>query len=65
MIADYELRGQSINGIEVIQQTNMQERSLLVTSLYTSKIKEFNENIGSLKIFPKIEGVEKIKINFK
>ena len=65
LIADYELRGQSINGIDVIEQTEMQNRSLLVTSLYTSKIKEFNENIESLKIFPKTEGVDKIKIILK
>lgn len=65
LIADYELRGQSINGINVIEQTEMQKRSLLVTSLYTSKIKEFNKNIESLKIFPKTEGVDKIKIILK
>ncbi|MBR1735181.1 MAG: HAMP domain-containing histidine kinase, partial [Alphaproteobacteria bacterium] len=65
LIADYELRGQSINGIDVIKQTEMQKQSLLVTSLYTSKIKEFNDNIETLKIFPKTEGVKKIKITLE
>lgn len=65
LIADYELRGQSINGVDVIEQTEMQKRSLLVTSLYTSKIKEFNEKSETLKIFPKTEGVEKIKITLE
>lgn len=62
LITDYELRGQSIDGISVIEQTGMSAQNLLVTNIYTSRIKDFSKRSNIFKMFPKIEGIEKIKI---
>ncbi|MDR1417938.1 MAG: PAS domain-containing sensor histidine kinase [Endomicrobium sp.] len=45
LFTDYELKGQDINGIEVIEKSQMHERHVLVTSKDLSDIKNFNEKI--------------------
>lgn len=62
LIADYELRGQEFDGIEVIEHAGMQGKTLLVTSSHTSEIKFFNEKCSTLKMFPKLCGLDKIKV---
>ena len=54
LLTDYELRKQSINGIEVIEKTGMQAKHILVTSKYLSEIKEFEEKSKFLKISSKM-----------
>jgi hypothetical protein len=51
LLTKYELKGQEVNGIEVIEKSNMKDRHILVTGLHLSKIKEFNEKSEFLKIF--------------
>jgi FixJ family two-component response regulator len=53
LLADYELRDQDINGVDVIEKTAMEQQSLLVTNIYISKIKDFNEKCKFIKILPK------------
>ncbi|MDR1235465.1 MAG: PAS domain-containing sensor histidine kinase [Holosporaceae bacterium] len=65
LITDYELRGQTLNGVDVIEQTDRQARNLIVTSVYTSKIENFGEKCDIFKLFPKMAGVEKISLIFK
>jgi signal transduction histidine kinase len=65
LITDYELRGQTLNGVDVIEQTDMQARNLIVTSVYTSKIENFSEKCDIFKLFPKMAGVEKISLIFQ
>ncbi|MDR1235405.1 MAG: hypothetical protein LBJ96_00200 [Holosporaceae bacterium] len=65
LITDYELRGQTLNGVDVIEQTGTQARNLIVTSVYTSKIENFGKKCDIFKLFPKMAGVEKISLIFK
>ncbi len=60
LIADYELRGQKLNGISVIKLSGMQARSLIVTNARISEINSLA--CGKLKIFPKLLGLDKIKV---
>ncbi|MBQ3565465.1 MAG: GHKL domain-containing protein [Alphaproteobacteria bacterium] len=60
LIADYELRGQESNGVEVIELSGMQDQSLLVTNFRVSEIKSFDEL--RVKVFPKLLGLDKIKV---
>lgn len=62
LIADYELRGQEFDGIEVIEHSGMQGKTLLVTSSHTSEIKFFNEKCSAFKMFSKLCGLDKIKV---
>jgi hypothetical protein len=50
-LADYELRDQKVNGIGVIEKSGMQNQSIIVTSAYVSRIKDFSEKSKSIKIF--------------
>lgn len=53
LLTDYELRNQELNGAEVIEETNMQKRSVIVTSMSNDKsILDFSEKTG-VKILPK------------
>jgi hypothetical protein len=54
LLADYELRNQGVNGIDVIERSGMQNRSILVTNAYLSKIKDFNEKCKFIKLLPKL-----------
>jgi signal transduction histidine kinase len=54
LLADYKLRCQDINGINVIDKSGMKERHILVTNMYLSDIKDFNEKSDYIKIFPKV-----------
>jgi signal transduction histidine kinase len=65
LFADYELRGQGINGVDVIERSGTQNRSLIVTSVYISRIKKFAEKCRFLKIFFKIGGVENISFEVR
>ncbi|MCR5225434.1 MAG: GHKL domain-containing protein, partial [Alphaproteobacteria bacterium] len=60
LIADYELRGQGLNGIDVIKLSGMQAHSLVVTNARISEVKPFTED--KLKIFPKSLGLDKLKV---
>ncbi len=62
LIADYELRGQEFDGIEVIEHSGMQGKTLLVTSSHSSEIKFFNEKCSAFKMFSKLCGLDKIKV---
>jgi CheY-like chemotaxis protein len=62
LLADYELRGQNLNGVDVIERSSMQKRSLLVTSVYISRIKKFDEKCKFLKIFFKIGDIDNISL---
>ena len=54
LLADYELRHQNINGIEVIEQCNLQKQSVFMTSCYTSRIKDFPQKAAAgLKLLGK------------
>jgi hypothetical protein len=50
LLTKYELKDQEVNGVEVVEKSNMKDRHILVTGLHLSKIKEFNEKSGFLKI---------------
>jgi len=54
LIADYELRKQEINGIEVIEKSGMKERHIMVTNAYLADIKDFEEKSEYIKLFPKM-----------
>jgi anti-sigma regulatory factor (Ser/Thr protein kinase) len=54
LFVDYELKGQGINGINVIEKSGMQERHLIMTSKYLRDIKEFKEKSNFLKMFHKM-----------
>ncbi|GHU19946.1 hypothetical protein FACS189472_10470 [Alphaproteobacteria bacterium] len=54
LLTDYELRNQGINGIDVIEKTNMQKQSVVVTSVYTYKIENFSEKTKFLKMVSKL-----------
>ncbi|GHU11736.1 hypothetical protein FACS189449_03810 [Alphaproteobacteria bacterium] len=54
LLADYELRNQDINGVDVIEKTNMQKQSILVTSVYTYKMENFSEKAKFLKMVSKL-----------
>ncbi|MDR2399566.1 MAG: hypothetical protein LBD61_03970, partial [Endomicrobium sp.] len=51
LLTKYELKGQEVNGIGVVEKSNMKDRHIIITRLHLSKIKEFNEKNGFLKIF--------------
>ncbi|MDR3253829.1 MAG: PAS domain-containing sensor histidine kinase [Endomicrobium sp.] len=53
LLADYELRNQEMNGIDIIEKFSLQKQSILVTSAYMPNIKDFNEKCNSIKILPK------------
>jgi hypothetical protein len=54
LLTAYKFKGQDINGIVVIEKTNMYDKHILVTSRYLSEIKEFKEKSAFLKICHKI-----------
>ena len=53
MFADYELRNQSINGIDVIEKCGLENRSIIVTSCYITRIKDFCEKAEYIKFMMK------------
>jgi hypothetical protein len=53
LLTDYEFKDRGLNGIDVIEECNMQERSILVTDVYISKIKDFNKKSKFLKVLHK------------
>jgi signal transduction histidine kinase len=53
LITKYELKGQEVNGIEVIEKSDMKDRHVLVTGLHLSKIRDFSEKRSYLKILYK------------
>ncbi|GHT95496.1 hypothetical protein FACS1894122_13040 [Alphaproteobacteria bacterium] len=54
LLTDYELRNQDMNGIDVIEKTDMQKQSIVVTSVYTYKIKNFPEKAKFIKLVSKL-----------
>ena len=54
LLTDYELKGQDINGVVVIEKTNMHDKHILVTDKYLCEIKEFEEKSEFLKICDKM-----------
>ncbi|MDR1087372.1 MAG: hypothetical protein LBL16_03965 [Endomicrobium sp.] len=54
LIAEYELRKQDISGVNVIEQSGMKERHIVVTNAYLADIKDFEEKSKYLKIFHKM-----------
>jgi 5S rRNA maturation endonuclease (ribonuclease M5) len=54
LISDYELKGEPVNGMYIIEKSQMQERHLLVTNKYLSDIKNFKNKSDFLKIFHKM-----------
>ncbi|MDR2395436.1 MAG: GHKL domain-containing protein [Endomicrobium sp.] len=55
LLVDYELRDQGINGVEVIEECKMQNRSILVTkNIHAVRIKDFDKKSEFLKILPKM-----------
>ncbi|GHU16235.1 hypothetical protein FACS189472_00820 [Alphaproteobacteria bacterium] len=53
LLTDYELRDQKINGIDVIEKCEIQRRSVLVTSVYISRIGDFSEKFKFTRLLPK------------
>jgi hypothetical protein len=53
LLADYDLRDQNVNGIDVIERSGMQNKSILATSWHISKIKNFDEKSKFIKILQK------------
>jgi predicted N-acyltransferase len=45
LLTAYKFKGQDINGIVVIEKTNMYDKHILVTSQYISDMKNFNEKV--------------------
>lgn len=62
LLVDYELRGQSLTGIDVIEQSGMQNRNILITNVYTSRIKNFSEKCKIFKMFPKTAEIDNISL---
>jgi hypothetical protein len=62
LLADYELRGQDLTGLDVIEQSGMQNRNILITSVYTSRIRNFSEKCKIFKMFPKTAEIENISL---
>jgi two-component sensor histidine kinase len=54
LFVEYELKGQEINGIKVIEKSGMQERHILMTNKYLGDIKEFKNKNNFLKTFSKM-----------
>jgi signal transduction histidine kinase len=54
LLTDYRLKGQEVNGIDIIEEAEMKERHILVTGEEVSRIKDFNEKSKFLKMLPKI-----------
>jgi hypothetical protein len=54
LLADYKLRGQDIDGIDVIYKSAMKDRHILVTNVYLSEIKDFGKKSEYIKTFPKV-----------
>ncbi|MDR0968483.1 MAG: GHKL domain-containing protein [Holosporaceae bacterium] len=53
LLADYELKNQDVNGIEVIEKCGIERRSVIVTGSYTREIKNFSEKFKVAKFLPK------------
>jgi signal transduction histidine kinase len=53
LLADYELRGQNIDGVDVIEKSGMQNKSFLVTNTYISTIRDFDEKSKFIKVLSK------------
>lgn len=53
LFSDYELRGQSIDGILFILQTKMQKQSMIVTSIHNENSIQERAESAKLKILPK------------
>jgi hypothetical protein len=53
LLADYELRNQNIDGIDVIERSGMQNKSFLVTNTYISTIKDFDKKSKFIKVLSK------------
>ncbi|GHU12785.1 hypothetical protein FACS189449_07100 [Alphaproteobacteria bacterium] len=53
LLTDYELRNQKVNGMDVIEKTNMQNKSILVTSVYMFKIENFSKKCDVIKTLAK------------
>lgn len=62
LIADYELRDQKFNGVDIINQSGMQAHSLIVTNIRLSEIKPIGVTCDELKIFPKLLGLDKLNV---
>lgn len=62
LIADYDLKGQEMTGMDIIQNMKMESRSLLVTGTHISLVKNFKKENDNLRVFTKNEGIEKIRI---
>jgi hypothetical protein len=54
LITNYKLNKQDINGINVIEKTNMHDKHVLVTNEYLSDIKSFNDKAYFLKTMHKM-----------
>jgi two-component sensor histidine kinase len=54
LLTEYEIKGERINGVEVIEKTKTQDKHILVTNKYLSDIEEFKEKNGFLKICHKM-----------
>lgn len=65
LIADYDLKGQEMTGMDIIQNTKMEKRSLLVTGTHISLVKNFKKQNDDLRVFTKNEGIEKIKVTLE
>jgi hypothetical protein len=53
LLADYELRGQDLTGVDVIEKCEIQRRSVVVSSVYIYKIEDFLEKFKVAKFMPK------------
>ena len=49
LLTDYELRGQDINGIDVIERCDLQKKSIVVTTCYIYRIKDFSQKVKFIK----------------
>ncbi|MDR2399136.1 MAG: hypothetical protein LBD61_01655, partial [Endomicrobium sp.] len=58
LLTDYKLKNQNINGIDVIEKSGMEERSILFTGEYLSAIDSFNEKAKFLIMFHKTNIVD-------
>ncbi|MDR2066924.1 MAG: hypothetical protein LBP57_03700, partial [Endomicrobium sp.] len=54
LITEYNFGKESLNGVEVIEKTKLQDKHIIVTSKYLSDIKEFEEKRAFLKISHKM-----------
>jgi hypothetical protein len=54
LLTDYRFKKEEVNGIDIIEESGMKERHILVTGEEVSRIKDFNEKAKFLKLFPKM-----------